>query len=184
MKANEATQWIWLKDVDAVDGDQVRQALEETPKVRVAIGPSARGIGGFRRSHQQALAAQHMMVRLQSRQPMAFFDDIHMVALLTQRPDFADEFINTTLGAFASAGSVLRETLLTYINEQCNAARAAQQLYIHRNTLLGRLDAAQRLLPRPLEGNTVRIAVALETLSWRGSKDPDPNSEERNETSP
>lgn len=184
VKSNEATQWIWLKDVDAVDGDQVRQALEETPKVRIAIGPSAPGIGGFRRSHQQALAAQHMMVRLQSRQPMAFFDDIHMVALLTQRPDFADEFINTTLGAFASAGSVLRETLLTYINEQCNAARAAQQLYIHRNTLLGRLDAAQRLLPRPLEGNTVRIAVALETLSWRGSKDPDPSGEERNETSP
>ena len=183
MKSNEATQWIWLKDVDAVDGDQVRQALEETPKVRIAIGTSARGIGGFRRSHKQALAAQHMMVRLQSRQQVAFFEDIHMVALLTQRPDFADEFITSTLGAFASAGSVLRETLLTYINEQCNAARAAQQLYIHRNTLLGRLDAAQRLLPRPLEGNTVRIAVALEALSWRGGKDPDPSTEERNETS-
>src|SRR6185437_4712866 len=117
------------------------------------------------------------------RQQVALFEDIHMVALLTQRPDVADEFINNTLGAFASAGSVLRDTLSTYINEQCNAARAAQQLYIHRNTLLGRLEAAQRLLPRPLEGNTVRIAVALEALSWRGSKDQESAGDERGESS-
>jgi DNA-binding PucR family transcriptional regulator len=184
VKSSEATQWVWLKDVGEIDTDQVRQALEETPKARIAIGANARGLEGFRRSHKQALAAQHMMVRLQSRQQIGLFDEIQMVALLTQKPDFADEFINSTLGAFASAGSVLRDTLLTYINEQCNAARAAQQLYIHRNTLLGRLDAAQRLLPRPLEGNTVRIAVALEALTWRGNKDSDLGGEERNETPP
>jgi DNA-binding PucR family transcriptional regulator len=60
---------------------------------------------------------------------------------------------------------------LAYINEQCNAARAAQHLYIHRNTLLSRLDAAQRLLHRPLDRNTVRVAVALEALKWCGSRD-------------
>lgn len=175
--SSEATRWVWLKDVGTVDNEVVRKVFEETPKLRVAIGGSARGIEGFRRSHEQALSAQHMMVRLHSRQQIAAFDDIHMVALLTQKPDHADEFIANTLGSFASAGSVLRDTLLTYINEQCNAARAAQQLYIHRNTLLSRLDAAQRLLPRPLDRNTVRVAVALEALKWFGTQDQDPSGE-------
>ncbi|WP_216638337.1 Rv1453 family transcriptional regulator [Mycobacterium asiaticum] len=171
--AAEATRWVWFKDVSDIDSDQVRPVLDETPKLRIAIGTSARGVEGFRRSHQQALAAQHMMVRLRSRQQVAFFDDVQMVALLTQKPDYADDFITSTLGAFASAGSVLRDTLLTYINEQCNAARAAQQLYIHRNTLLSRLDTAQRLLPRPLDRTTVRVAVALEALKWSGSQEQD-----------
>ncbi|OBI83233.1 Rv1453 family transcriptional regulator [Mycobacterium asiaticum] len=171
--AAEATRWVWFKDITDVDSDQVRRVLEETPKLRIAIGTSARGVEGFRRSHQQALSAQHMMVRLRSRQQVAFFDDVQMVALLTQKPDYSDDFITSTLGAFASAGSVLRDTLLTYINEQCNAARAAQQLYIHRNTLLSRLDTAQRLLPRPLDRTTVRVAVALEALKWSGSQEQD-----------
>jgi DNA-binding PucR family transcriptional regulator len=145
--------------------------------LRIAVGQSAPGIEGFRASHEQALTAQHMMVRLQSRQQVAFFEDIQMLALLTQKPDRADGFINDTLGALASAGGVLRHTLLAYINEQCNAARAAQQLYIHRNTLLSRLDAAQRLLPRPLDRNTVRVAVALEALKWYGNREQDPSDD-------
>lgn len=175
--SSPSTRWVWLKDVSALDDEQVRRVLEKTPALRIAIGEAAPGTEGFRRSHFAALAAQHMMIRLQSRQQICSFDDIHMIALLTQRPDRADEFIKNTLGAFASASAVLRNTLLTYINEQCNAARAAQQLYIHRNTLLSRLDAAQRLLPRPLDRNTVRVAVALEALNWYGVKDHDPPSE-------
>jgi DNA-binding PucR family transcriptional regulator len=173
---SEATRWVWLKDV-AVDGEQVRAVSEETPKLRIAIGDSAPGIEGFRSSHEQALTAQQMMVRLQSRQQTAFFEDIRMVALLTQKPDRTEEFIKDTLGALASAGAVLRHTLLAYINEQCNAARAAQNLYIHRNTLLSRLDAAQRLLPRPLDRNTVRVAVALEALKWCGNRDQEPGDD-------
>jgi DNA-binding PucR family transcriptional regulator len=167
--ASEATRWVWLKDITEIDSEQVRRVLAEAPKLRIAVGTGARGVDGFRDSYEQALTAQHMMVRLRSRQQVAFFEDIRMVTLLTQKQAQAVDFIDHTLGSFASAGSVLRDTLLTYINEQCNAARAAQQLYIHRNTLLSRLDAAQRLLPRPLERNTVRVAVALEALKWFGS---------------
>lgn len=169
--ASEATRWVWFKDIAEIDSEQVRRVLEDTPTLRVAVGTSARGVEGFRNSYEEALTAQHMMVRLRSRQQVALFEDIQMVALLTQKQGQAEAFISHTLGAFASAGSVLRDTLLTYINEQCNAARAAQQLYIHRNTLLSRLDAAQRLLPRPLERTTVRVAVALEALKWFGNHD-------------
>lgn len=171
--ASQTTRWMWLNDVAAFDRDAVCQLFDNSSSVRIAIGGTAREVEGFRRSHRNALAAQHMMVRLQSPQQIASFDDIHMIALLTQRPNRAQVFIDDTLGALASASSVLRDTLLTYINLHCNAVRAAQQLYIHRNTLLGRLEAAQRLLPRPLEGNTVRVAVALEALQWSGNRGED-----------
>jgi DNA-binding PucR family transcriptional regulator len=169
--SGEATRWIWLKDVAALDHDEARRVLEVTPRVRIAIGTTARGVEGFRRSHEQAIAAQQTMLRLHSRQQVAFYDDIRIVALLTQKPERAEDFIADTLGPLASASAVVRDTLLTYINEQCNANRTAQQLYIHRNTLQGRLDAAQRLLPRPLDRTTVRVAVALEALKWTGNQD-------------
>jgi DNA-binding PucR family transcriptional regulator len=165
-----ATRWVWVKDVIAFDIDQIQNVLDGIPEARVAIGTTARGIDGFRRSHLNALSTQRMMVRVRSQQRVAFFDDVKMVALLTQNLDDADDFIKSTLGNFVSANPELHATVLTFIKEQCNAARAAKLLYTHRNTLLRRLDTAERLLPRPLDGNTVEVAVAIQALQWRGKQ--------------
>jgi DNA-binding PucR family transcriptional regulator len=75
-----------------------------------------------------------------------------------------------TLGDFESASPELHESVLTFINEQCNASRAAKRLHTHRNTLLRRLQSAQRLLPQPLDHTSIRVAVALEALLWRGAE--------------
>jgi DNA-binding PucR family transcriptional regulator len=65
-------------------------------------------------------------------------------------------------------GPEVRTAVLAFVNEQCNASRAATRLYTHRNTLLRRLTRAEQLLPRPLEENSVNVAVALDVLRWRG----------------
>lgn len=101
---------------------------------------------------------------------VAFFADVKMVALISQNPDAASEFITSTLGDLESASPDLQTALLTFINEQCNASRAAKRLHTHRNTFLRRLESAQRLLPRPLDHTSVHVAVALEALQWRGNK--------------
>ncbi|CAM4430215.1 Sugar diacid utilization regulator [Mycobacterium basiliense] len=165
--ASTATRWVWLRDVDALDGDHIRQLLHNAPQVRIAVGTTVPGIDGFRRSHGDALTTARMMIRLRSPQRFAFFADVDMVALLTENAVSADDFIAKTLGEFEAASPVLQSTLLTFINQQCNASRAARLLYTHRNTLMNRLEAAQRLLPRPLDDSTVRVAVALEALRWR-----------------
>jgi DNA-binding PucR family transcriptional regulator len=115
-----------------------------------------------------------MLVRLQSRQRVAFFGDIQMVALLTENPDGAADFIKATLGDFESASATLQTTVLTYIKAECNASRAAKLLDTHRNTLLHRLETARRLLPRPLEDALVEVAVAIEALQWHGVETGDP----------
>ncbi|MDC8992733.1 PucR family transcriptional regulator [Mycobacterium marinum] len=165
------TRWVWVRDVDVFDCSQIRQVMRELPHVRIAIGTTEPGVDGFRRSHRDALTAARMLIRLRSPQQVAFFGDVEMIALLTENPDGADEFIKNTLGDFEEASPALQHTLLTFISQQCNASRAARLLYTHRNTLMHRLETAQRLLPKPLEDTTVRVAVALEVLQWR-SKQP------------
>lgn len=167
--ASAATRWVWLADAAVLDIAAVERALDNIAGARIAIGTTATGTGAFRRSHFEALTTQRTLMRLRSGQRVAFFSDVQMVALVTQNPQAASEFISSTLGDLESASPELQTTLLTFINEQCNASRAAKRLYTHRNTLLRRIESAQRLLPRPLGRTSVEVAVALEALRWRGS---------------
>jgi DNA-binding PucR family transcriptional regulator len=166
--ASATTRWVWIPGKVAPDVGQLRQAIQDVPGVRVAIGSTAAGIEGFRRSHFDALTTQRMMARLRTEERIASFHTVELISLVTYDTDRADEFIKHTLGAFESASAELRKTVLTFVNEQCNASRAAARLYTHRNTLLRRLSRADELLPQPLEENCVNVAVALGVLHWRG----------------
>lgn len=166
--ASAASRWVWVPGTSGPDVESVDHELAALPGVRIAIGPTAKGIEGFRLSHLDALTTQRMLARLHSAQRVASFNDVALVALITQDPDGADQFIKHTLGDFESAGAEIKHTVWTFINEQCNASRAAARLYTHRNTLLRRIARAQQLLPAPLEQTSVHVAVALETLHWRG----------------
>ena len=140
------------------------------PDIRIAIGPTASGMDGFRRSHFDAITTQQMMARLHSPQQIAMFTDVQLVALITADTDRAAEFVNHTLGDLESAGTELQDTVRTFVEEQCNASRAAERLYTHRNTLLRRLARADELLPRPLAESSVDVAVALDVVRWRGNR--------------
>lgn len=165
--ASAASRWVWVSDA-APDAERVHRAVGSTPGTRIAIGTAAKGIEGFRRTHLEALTTQRMVAGLGSQQRVAFFAEVQLIALITQNPDAADDFIKNTLGDLESASPELQHTVLTFINEQCSVVRTTKRLFTHRNTLLRRLDRAQRLLPRPLEHSSVHVAVALEALQWRG----------------
>jgi len=167
--ASAATRWVWLPGATAPGHAELAAAITNHPGVRIALGSTAAGIEGFRRSHLDALTTQRMMGRLNSTQRIAGFDDVELVSLITQNPEQADEFIKRTLGGLESADAELRDTVLCFITEQCNASRAAAALFIHRNTLLRRIARADQLLPQPLGRNGVHVAVALEAMRWRAS---------------
>jgi DNA-binding PucR family transcriptional regulator len=167
--ASAATRWVWVPGPAGPDLASVAAAVDKLPGVQIAVGTTVAGIDGFRRSHLDAVATQRVMVRLGSTQRVARFTDVELVALVSADPEQADRFITHTLGDFASADSELRQTVLTFIHHQCNASRAAEQMFLHRNTLLRRIARADELLPTPLADNSVRVAVALEALRWRGA---------------
>lgn len=167
--ASAATRWVWLPGPDAPDLTGLTAAVSQLPGVRIAVGPTAAGIEGFRRSHFDAISTQRMVLRLGSTQQVVRFTDVELVALITADPERADRFIKHTLGDFESADVELQRTALTFVHQQCNASRASAQLFIHRNTLLHRLGRVDELLPQPLGSASVNVAVALEALRWRGA---------------
>lgn len=169
--ASAATRWVWIPGEVAPELRRLEEAMNQLPGVRVAVGSTARGIEGFRRSHLDAITTQRMLARLNSTQRIAGFEAVELVSLVTQDSDRADQFVKRTLGKLAAASPELRTAVLTFVNEECNVSRAASQLYTHRNTLLRRLSRAEELLPRPLDTNSVHVAVALDMVRWSGSSD-------------
>jgi DNA-binding PucR family transcriptional regulator len=168
--ASSSSVWAWLAAAAAeTDATALAAATAAQPTVRVAVGRADTGVDGFRRSHFDAVGIQ----RLMSRRPdlrVARFADVQLVALALQDEQRAREFVARTLGKLADADRELRDTLCVYIGEQFSAARAARALYTHRNTVLNRLQRAERMLPLPLAGHGLEVGVALEVAQWLGTQ--------------
>lgn len=169
--ASASALWVWIA---AGAGLDAAGALAEVPGVRVALGPAAAGVDGFRRSHLDALVTQRLMVRTSPHLRVASYDEVQVVALATRDEERADEFVRRTLGPFADAPAELRETARVYLREQFNATRTARVLFTHRNTVLSRLARMESLLPAPLEGRGLQVGLALEILHWRQPAVKDP----------
>jgi DNA-binding PucR family transcriptional regulator len=167
MPAGTAVLWAWIGTQDAPSLDALRLAAEAGPPgVSVAVGTPARGIAGFRRSHEEAIASQRLAVGGGSDQRLVAYEEVEIVVLAAADETRADQFVASTLGEFAEAKEELRETLRVYLRERGSATRTARLLYTHRNTILNRVARAEALLPRPLSGNELGVAVALEIRHW------------------
>jgi DNA-binding PucR family transcriptional regulator len=167
--ASAATLWVWVPGSSGADTARLERLIADLSGVRVAIGPTSAGIDGFRASHLAATATQRLMVRVAPDVRVASYDALEVVALVTADEPRAAEFVSRTLGELESANPALRETMRTYLRLQSNATRTAEILFTHRNTVLARLSRAEQLLPRPLEENSLEVAVALEVVHWRGA---------------
>lgn len=166
--ATASSVWAWYATDDAPGLAVVHGAVGEHPQVRLALGSTAAGLDGFRRSHLEALAAQRLMLRAPDERPVASYDEVDVVALVAEDEERAHEFVARTLGALAGADRTLRETLRVFLREDASASRAARVLFTHRNTVLNRLGRAEELLPAPLAGRRLQVAVALEIVHWLG----------------
>ena len=164
--ASAATRWVWVHGQPEIA--ELRDRIDVVTTVRAALGSTAAGPDGFRRSHLDALTVQRMLARLASPQQLASRDEVELVCLLTADPESAEDFTRRTLGGLASAGPETTEAVRAFIAAECNASRAAARLYTHRNTLLRRLARADQLLPRPLAENLLNVAAALELQRWQG----------------
>lgn len=169
VNASARTLWVWWADGDlAPDADALSAALPDG--VRAAVGTTAAGLDGFRRAHLDALATQRLMQRMPADRRVARYEDVQLVALTAADQARAADFVTRTLGELASAPEELRETLRVYLREGSSASQAARALFTHRNTVLNRLTRARELLPAPLEGRGLSVALALEIVHWLGPR--------------
>lgn len=161
-RASATSRWLWLSDADPVDLPRLEQVI--AGEVRVAVGRPGRGLDGFRSSHQDALSAQALVVRLGSARRFTAYADVELIDALTQDRASARRFVGNTLGPLAEADPELRRTLLTYVQCGFNTTRAAAALPAHRNTVERRVSRANELAVVKVEDNPTHVAAALLVL--------------------
>ncbi|MFJ2896709.1 PucR family transcriptional regulator [Streptomyces sp. NPDC087218] len=94
----------------------------------------------------------------------AAFDDRLAEILLVDRPEIAGRIVTTYLGAVldtAAERDTLLGTLRVWLDSGCSAARAAERLYCHRNTVLNRIGRIAELTGRSAESGETRLGWAL-----------------------
>ncbi|WP_229662600.1 PucR family transcriptional regulator [Nocardioides phosphati] len=163
-RASTTSRWIWLSGNTAPDLHHIEKLITGSPFVRTAVGRRGPGLDGFRSSHQDALAAQAMIVRLGSRRRFTAYADVELIDTLTKDRASARRFVVHTLGPLAEADEALRQTLLTYVQCGFNTTRAAATLYAHRNTVERRVSRANELSTVKVEENPTHVAAALLVL--------------------
>ncbi|MGH3126202.1 MAG: PucR family transcriptional regulator, partial [Streptosporangiaceae bacterium] len=119
-------------------------------EVLAAFGRPAAGAAGVAASYREARIALGIAHRLDQKGPCGYAE-LHSYAALAdlsgsrQALTFARDVLEP-LRSRDSAGEVLLNVVLTYIQSGGNVNAAARRLHMHRNTLFNKLEQASRLL--------------------------------------
>ncbi|WKG05500.1 CdaR family transcriptional regulator [Mycolicibacterium sp. HK-90] len=168
--AGTTALWLWIPAKTTPTVAVLEDRLGRQPGVRVALGRSATGVSGFRRTHMDAAAAQRLLARLDSGLSIVRYEDVHLVDLLSTDLSAAYQFVADVLGELQEASPVLHQTVLTYVDEGLNRTTTAERLYTHRNTIDRRLARVDELLPKPFVRNPIEVAAALTLLRVRAGR--------------
>ncbi|MFF8506953.1 helix-turn-helix domain-containing protein [Streptomyces sp. NPDC015492] len=163
-RASATSRWIWLSGESVPDLHHAEKDLAATDEVRAAVGRPGRGLEGFRSSHQDALAAQALVSRLDSDRRFTAYAEVELIDALTKDRPGARRFVINTLGPLAEADTALRQALLTYVQCGFSTTRAAADLYAHRSTVERRVSRANELSTVKVEVNPTHVAAALLVL--------------------
>lgn len=141
--------------------------------LRVAVGTSLPGVGGFVRSHREALAAQRVAITGVKGGGLIRYSDVELVCLTTGdgSVDAMRALIARELGPLADRGESsarLRETLRVYLASGCNAGQAGEEIGVHPNTIRYRVRQAEESLGHLIEERRVHIELALRSLHALG----------------
>jgi len=143
--------------------DQSQQEYPDFPAY-CGIGLEALDLSDWRTSFRQAGQALEMARRLEADKVM-FFPDLSIYRLLLQiehNPELA-AFQEETLGALLALenNQELVRTLESYFAHNGNISQTADALFIHRNTLIYRLERIGSILSQDLDNPETRLALQL-----------------------
>jgi DNA-binding PucR family transcriptional regulator len=159
--------WGWVSTTRAPDvaTEDLATLADQIPKtVRIAIGTPAQGPGGFRDSHAQAQRGRRIIELSGRGVPVTSYAELALVDAMSGDLDLARAFIAAELGALAVNGrreDEERRTLLAVLDAQGGLAAAAEELGVHRNTVLQRMRRAEERRGRPATDRVAELHAAL-----------------------
>lgn len=155
---------IWVRGARNVGREPILAALGRSVPggAHAALGRPAPGAAGFRSTHRQARQAAGPGTAVQG--VVCWYDDVELGVLMSADPATAADYVSHHLGPLAAAddpSARLRQTLKIFLEEQGNARRAAERLFLHRNSVLYRIKNVQRVLGCDVLEKSLELRVAL-----------------------
>ena len=145
-----------------------RQSTAEFPNdpLGIGIGRPVDALIGLRDSYREARQALSMARRLAEPNPL-YFGDLNVYRLLFQleySPDlisFCQETIGKLIEYDRAQGTDLVETLSAYFAHKSNLSQTAEALFVHRNTLLYRMERIREISGLDLDNPETRLSIQL-----------------------
>ena len=173
---DRTTAWAWLPFAakpPPVDMEEIRRAVAQSRTSRVSLGLSGAGVGGFRRTHEQAQAARRVAVTQGGgAAAISFGDDgVAITSLLATDLESTSAWVVEVLGGLAVDNenmSALRETLRVFLMTGESYTDTATLMNLHRNTVRYRVAKALEHAATAIRTNRVDLAVALNVCHFLG----------------
>jgi purine catabolism regulator len=151
-----------------------RQRNQEFPNdpIVIGIGRPVDALIGLRDSYREARQALSMARRLADPTPLYFgeLDVYRLLFLLEDHPELAS-FCKETIGkliAYDQAqGTDLIDTLTAYFAHKGNLSQTAEGLFVHRNTLLYRMERIREISGLDLDNPETRLSLELAIRAHR-----------------
>jgi PucR family transcriptional regulator, purine catabolism regulatory protein len=151
-----------------------RQAGTEFPNdsVAIGIGRPVDALIGLRDSYREARQALSMARRLASPNALYFgeLNVYRLLFLLEHSPElssFCQETIGTLVEYDRAQGTDLVETLNAYFAHKGNLSQTAEALFVHRNTLLYRMERIREISGLDLDNPETRLSIQLALRAYR-----------------
>jgi hypothetical protein len=164
IRPETGTVWAWFggRRRIAVAEFAERVTLGESRSMLVALGEPARGLEGWRLTHQQASAA--LWVAREGDESVVRYADVGLLASISRDRVLANSLRLLFLAPLADGrdgGLELRNTLRAYFTAGRNITSAASALGVSRQTVGNRLRVIEEKLGRTIESCAPEIEVAL-----------------------
>ncbi len=171
-------RWAWLgraRPFAAQDMGAVRRTVPP-PGARLAIGAPARGRGGFRTSHFQAVIAHRVAARGRDA-TVTVYEDVAIEGLALADPSTAHAFLDRELRGLDGSDErteTLRETLGAYFASAQNAASTAARIGVSERTIANRLRAIEERLGCSIVARRAELETALRLRPLIATEGPEP----------
>ncbi len=170
---DESSAWAWLPlgIHDTFDAAGLGPAVGGD--IHLAFGDVAKDVAGFRLTHQQAVAAQAVVLAAGHPAPrLVTFGEVAPVAMMLGSTDLLQAWVLATLAGLATDDehhARLRETLLVFLQTGGSYKATAERLTLHKNTVQYRIHKAEESLGRPVGERQHDVELALRASHWLGA---------------
>ncbi len=165
-----------LKDGQEI-AEKIMSAIHEDALSSVTIGVGSRvdNIRNLAKSYKDANVALEVGKVFDSDKGIIHYENLGIGRLIYQLPTTLCELFLSEIFKIGSLDSLDRETLHTiqkFFENNLNISEASRQLYVHRNTLVYRLDKVQKLTGLDLRifDHAIVFKVALMVKKYLDSK--------------